>query len=426
MATVTRNFNNTHIDQAQEANTNASVETSETYSKEQQTAKSNSEYVAIAKNEEGKQEVYNQVNPANTEEELVTETKTADNMKDAPAGATRGNLADNDATATMFAHPLISAGIVVGVVATAVISIVAGVKVSHRAKRIAEMETKINANSSNYSAILKYNAAIDEYNNADDKNKQKLAKKVKSLRKDIEKGLLSDTQRRRLIIGHANLLKRAASDMYHKNTPADKYRKESFKAHQKAIKLAAEAEGKKIKGKFDAANKKSKAAANALSKVDLGSAPTGLYFPEANQININGKSTPLYIHRCITNYPELNNKFNEVHNQYPISEPTNYICRITLYKDEDRTELECEFNNQNGYAVSKALILKKAEKLAKAEKYKEACIEEFISTKKETKTKSEYINLTSEKEKFNSLIEKSDVVIKKFDEKVKNQTSLSI
>ena len=151
MATVTRNFNDTHIDQAQEANQNASVETSETYSKDQQTAKSNSEYVAVVKNEEGKQEVYNQVNPANTEEELVTETKTADNMKDASAGATRGNLADNDATAAMFAHPLISAGIVVGVVATAVISIVSGVKVSHRAKRIAEMETKINGSKYRYS-----------------------------------------------------------------------------------------------------------------------------------------------------------------------------------------------------------------------------------------------------------------------------------
>lgn len=426
MATVTRNFNDTHIDQAQEANQNASVETSETYSKDQQTAKSNSEYVAVVKNEEGKQEVYNQVNPANTEEELVTETKTADNMKDASAGATRGNLADNDATAAMFAHPLISAGIVVGVVATAVISIVSGVKVSHRAKRIAEMETKINANSSNYPAILKYNAAIDEYNNADDKNKQKLAKKVKSLRKDVEKGLLSDSKRRKLISKHASLLKRAASDMYHKNTPADKYRKESLKDHQKAIKLAINAEDKKIKGKFDAANKKSKEAADAISKVDLGSAPTGLYFPEANQIKINDKSTPLYIHRCITNYPELNDKFNEVHNQYPISEPTNYICRITLSKGDERTELECEFNNQNGYAVSKALILKKAEKLVKSGKYKEAYIDEFISTKKETKTKSEYINLTSEKEKFASIIEKSDAIINKFDEKVKNQASLSI
>ena len=209
--------------------------------------------------------------------------------------------------------------------------------------------------------------------------------------------------------------------------------KDSLKEHRSAIKdeatIASLSSKKQTKARSEKINKIRKKQDEKMQKVSLGLTDSSIHYAAklpnmySDMSAVGNKNVnPLYIHRAITDSDDLNLILDRAHKVLPYADKKVRVCKINIYNTagELTTTLGGSFDNEIGYKVVKAALLKKVKELKKecSDLDKVDVQESATGGKTEQNNKTYILNVDDAENnigEFTEELNKADVTLKKFD-----------
>ena len=293
-------------------------------------------------------------------------------------------------------------------------------------------ETKLNAQSKKYFAVKSQYKKQSNFMQSSEKKETKIAKDIKKVEEKIGKGKLSNKNNVNLVRAFS---KGSKNKKYYNNNLVGNavYTKDSLKKHRSAIKdeatIASLSSKKQTKARSEKINKIRKKQDEKMQKVSLGLTDSSIHYAAklpnmySDMSAVGNKNVnPLYIHRAITDFDDLNLILDRAHKVLPYADKKVRVCKINIYNTEGEltTTLGGSFDNEIGYKVVKAALLKKVKELKKecSDLDKVDVKESATGGKTEQNNKTYILNVDDAENnigEFTEELNKADVTLKKFD-----------
>ena len=311
---------------------------------------------------------YETLNPSNTENNIDSNIVITDDFRD---------------TSRTGVNPWIwiGAGLAGFVVLAGGTAITIAAKT--KSKRFAKVETKLNADSANYSSIVDFQKEVEKLFAT---NSEKSISKLKKLFAKCKAGTLDKEQEIELKKSYAKkatINKTTAKN----NVIGSGYSKDDYKYHLEAIKDIAKADelteamstlgknSKKINKNTEKINALHSSADTKMTEhVTLGSVNKKVIFPEGPTFEIHPSDEetqvhPVSIKRAIAysssvDGSDLKDTLDRVQQLFPVANKVTKLCGITLTtENKEKIELQCAFTEGLGYEICKAALLSKVKEI---------------------------------------------------------------
>lgn len=322
------------------------------------------------KDEETVSDNYNEKNPSNIE----TGEGTNETIKGTFSDSQRTGVAPNVWVVAGLGAGLLLAG-----------GIGLGVGLGTRNKKLAKVETKLNADTNNYDSVVDFQRDVEKLYAT---GNQKLISKIKKSFEKCQKKALNDKQEAVLkqeYADRAKLNKTTAKS----NIIGSEYDKDSYKLHVESLATIARAEeiGEKTEGKskksslytkrIKKVNELNEKANEKMVKVALGDMDKEVYFPEGPTFKIHAGDQPVQVfpinikravaHSTSINGQSLKTLISKVHELFPVADGKVKLCKIDLITESgENLELQCSFNEGAGYDICKAGLFAEVKKVREA------------------------------------------------------------
>ena len=292
-------------------------------------------------------------------------------------------------------------------------------------------ETKLNAQSKKYFAVKSQYKKQSNFMQSSEKKETKIAKDIKKVEEKIGKGKLSNKNNLHLVKAFS---KGSKNKKYYNNNIIGNaiYSKDTLKQHRSAIKdeadIASLSAKKQTKSRSEKINKIRKKQDEKMKEVSLGTTDSSIHFAAklpnmySDMSAVGNKNVnPLYIHRAITDNPTLNSILDKAHKVLPYADKKIRVCKINIYNNagELTTTLAGSFDNEIGYKVVKAALLKEVKELKKEFKdVDQVDVQESVTGIKTEQSKKTYnLNIDDSENNIGELneeLDKADATLKKF------------